>query len=108
MSAENVVSDSKRPSLVGFIIDNDVETLNAILLEDTMNITGAKGLKKLLELEYLRVEKTYRALQEAIEKKSVEDIAQAGLLSDQMVIALQKIEERATVVQERIESLSIK
>jgi uncharacterized protein YaaQ len=97
----------KKKSLLGVIIDAPIEEVDKLLKDSHYNITALLNFKKGLELEYQRAETTKNQLMAGIENNTV-DKEKSEEIIQQLYIAMQRIEDRATVVQKYIEELEIK
>ena len=91
---------SEEKSVIGQVIDADTEEIADILTDYSYG--QLTNIKKGLEMEYARTETVKNQIAEQIEKDEVEDgkeqLAQDTL--DELYVALQRIEDRACIVEE--------
>lgn len=96
-------------SAIGQIVDtNDIEELVSYLKE--LSYGHLLNVKKALEGEYQRVETTKEALATLImnPKTRKKEKNKAKKLMEQLYISLQRIEDRATIVEELLKDNAIK
>jgi ribosome recycling factor len=88
-------------SVFGAIIDAPIEEVDNLLKKSNYNITVLINFKKGLELLYLRVEAVKNEILDRMKKGDInEKIGNEEV--KQLYIALQKIEDRATLIQSYI------
>ena len=99
------MSEEIKKTIVRVLIDCSIEEFNKGI-EDTKNMTHLANVKKMLEMEYQRVTYTKKCMIKYIAKhkddENYEEAKTSKLLTDLYKI-LQKIEDRATIVQCLIE-----
>jgi hypothetical protein len=93
-------------SALSIIIDAPIEEVDNLLKVSHYNITALTNMKKGLELQYQRVEVTKNMLIEGIVKGEVHQDGDSETLND-LYIILQRIEERATLLQQYINELKV-
>jgi len=97
----------KDRSVLGAMIDSKVEDIDAFLKEANYNVTQLVNIKKGFEMEYLRVTTVKDQLLKQVNDKVIEEEKANSVLED-LYISLQRIEDRATLVQVHIEEKRLK
>lgn len=100
------VNPEKAKSILGIIIDAPIEEVDKLMKESHYNVTTLTNFKKGLELEYQRVENMKNQILNRVQKGEV-DKEQGNTTVQELYIVLQRIEDRATLVQKFIEELKI-